>query len=59
MPPGSERNNAIMNWCGDVWETFTPNRERLCKLLSDYDYTFVPDNSTNKRFHRAHRSAVS
>jgi hypothetical protein len=36
MPAGQVRDEAIHEWCAQVWAAFTTNRRMLASLLAEY-----------------------
>ena len=36
VPPGTERDKMIHQWCASVWEAFRENRQLVVKLLNQY-----------------------
>ena len=38
-PAGSERDNAIENWCRSVWSAYARNHETIITLLREYGIT--------------------
>jgi hypothetical protein len=37
MPAGPERDDAIHEWCTQVWAAFSANRSMLASLLAEYN----------------------